>query len=98
MRLEVKREGLLRALEAVEPGLAARETAALQSTCFLFDGGFVVAYNDECRCRAPSGLPGGVSGAVPAKKFREYLSKLGEDALTLEFDGNSLRLRTPRGR
>ena len=92
------REEFIHLLESVQAGLAARETTALQSTCFVFDHGWINSYNDECRARVPSGLDKDICGAVPATKLLNLLSRLTEEDIYLDFDEQKLSIRTPKGR
>ncbi len=80
----VKRENLLKQLEAVSPGLSAKEILE-QSSCFVFKGGEVLTYNDEVACRADCPLPD-IEGAVPAKPLLAILAKLPDDDIDVAID------------
>ena len=62
--IEVNREELLKALQAVEPGLSSRGIIE-QSDCFIFHGDKVTTFNDEVSCTVKNPLPG-IEGVVPA--------------------------------
>lgn len=98
MAIVVNREELLRLLESVQPGLAARETIQ-QASCFVFHGGNVITYNDEVACKAPQPFQGGkIKGAVRAKKLLEALSKLTEDELGVEKEDGQIVFKGKAGR
>jgi len=79
----VSREAFLHVLESVAPGLSPREIVE-QSACVVFRGGRACTYNDEVSCRAPSGLPKEVEGAVQAEPLLALLRKLPEENVTVE--------------
>jgi len=74
------REELLRKLEAVAPGLATRE-AVEQSSCFVFDKGRLMTFNDEVACSIACDI--GVTGAVAAKPLLELLGKMAEKEIDI---------------
>lgn len=78
---KINRQELLQTLEAVSPGLAARE-AVEQSSCFIFRDGMVMTFNEEIGCAAPCDI--GITGAVVGKKLVEILGKLVEEDLEVE--------------
>lgn len=71
--MKKNREELLANLEAVAAGLATRETIE-QSSCFIFEGGRVITFNDEIACCIECDL--GFDGAVAATPLLELLRKL----------------------
>lgn len=87
----VNREKLLGALEAVTPGLAARELIE-QSSCFVFKSGRLCTFNDEVACSVASPVEG-IEGAVVAKPLTELLSKLSEDELDVTVDEGKFRVK-----
>lgn len=86
----MNREELLRTLEGVSPGLAAKELVN-QATCFVFRGGHVHTFNDEIACKAP--VPTAMSGAVPATRLLDLLRKLNEESLDVGVEGGELRVK-----
>ncbi len=81
--MRVQREGLLKVLELLTPGLAVRETIA-QSSCLVFsEDGRIMTFNEEVMASMPSPLK--LKGAVKAKPLLDLLSKLQDDA-DLEID------------
>lgn len=78
----INREELLAALEAVQPGLSAREVLE-QSSCFVLDKGRIHTFNDEVACSAPVKL-NGIKGAVQAAPLLAVLRKLTEEEVTIE--------------
>lgn len=74
MKARVERAEFLRRLEAVQPGLSARDILE-QSSCFVFRRGRVITFNDEVACRTPSSLPEEFTGAVAAKSLLSSLRK-----------------------
>lgn len=92
---KLPRLDLLRALEAVAPGLTPRESVA-QSNCFCFKGGYVMTYNEYVACRAKSGLPKSFTGAVPHKSLLAILNKLQAETVTVLERGGELVVRGAR--
>ena len=93
----VHRESLLKALEDLAPGLAAKEVVE-QSSDFVFDGKWILTYNDQVACRVPNKAPDGspmldLTGAIPAAKFTAILQKLQEEQLEAEVQDNTLVLK-----
>lgn len=79
----VNRESFLHSLEAVQAGLSRREIIE-QSSCFVFEGGRVVTFNDEISCQSPSGLDKKFVGAVQAESLLSILQKLPEEEIQIE--------------
>ena len=92
----VNRETLLAALEGVNPGVSAREQIE-QSSCYVFQDGQVISFNDEVSCRCPSGLDPKIKGAIHASEIHELLRKLPDDELGIEVKGDKLHI-TGRGK
>jgi len=78
--MQVNREELLNQLQSVEPGLSKREVIE-QSSCFVFQGGRVMTYNDEIACTYECSLD--IEGAVEAKPLLALLSKLNEQVVDI---------------
>ena len=91
------RAELLAQLEAVRPGLSTKEYIS-QSSCFAFRGGWVMTFNDDTSCRAPTGLPGEFTFAIKADPLTELLRKMTEDRIQLEFRGAELVVRGKGGK
>lgn len=83
--IRINREELLGKLQSVQAGLSTREILE-QSSCFVFQNGDVIAFNDEICCRTVSGLGRKFVGAVQAKPLLNLLGKLVEDEITVEED------------
>ena len=88
--MRVKREELLRRLEAASAGLAKREIIE-QSQCFVFSEGRVTTFNDEVAVRMDSPL--NVSGAVQAEPLLAVLRKMPEDELDVEVAEDGLMIK-----
>ena len=87
----VNRNSFLANLQALQPGLAVRESTT-DSQCFAFTQGMVMAFNDEIACRAPSPL-NGVKGTVQARPLLNLLNKLPEDTIKIWEEGDKLYLQ-----
>ena len=79
--MRVSRTEFLRVLESVSPGLSPREVTE-QSSCFVFDQGRVLTFNDEVCASRVSPVPDLV-GAVSAKPLMLLLDKLPEDEIDI---------------
>lgn len=88
--MRVNRENFLRCLESVTAGLAHREIIE-QSGCFVFKDNQVMTFNDEIACINKSPLK--MTGAVKAKPLLDLLSKLPDDDIDVEVQGNELLVR-----
>lgn len=62
----------------VKSGLSPREFIE-QSSCFVFQDGWVMTFNDEIACRAKIGME--ITGAVQATSLLEILQKLTDEEL-----------------
>jgi hypothetical protein len=76
--MEVKREDFLSDLEAVKAGLSPREFVE-QSSCFVFQNGWVMTFNDEVACRKKVGID--VTGAVQSSALLTILQKIQDEDL-----------------
>jgi DNA polymerase III sliding clamp (beta) subunit (PCNA family) len=74
----INREEFLRNLESVEPGLSPREILE-QSSCFIFQKGWIKTFNDEVACKIKSPLK--LEGAVQAAPLLAILRKLEEEEI-----------------
>jgi len=90
--MRIDREEFLKDLELVKGGLSPREFIE-QSSCFVFQKGMVMTFNDEVACRKKVGLK--ITGAVQAQLLLDILGKLDDPSLEvreneageLEFEG-----------
>lgn len=90
----INREGFVRQLEAVTPGLAPREILE-QSMCFIFnEKGTVQTYNDEISCTNKCDLT--LTGAVAAEPLLGILIKLPEDLLDISQINGELIIKGKR--
>ena len=71
--MQINKQKLLNALEAVKPGLANRELIE-QSNTFGFVNNKIVTYNDSISIQAPIDLD--IEGAVDATKFYGIINKM----------------------
>jgi DNA polymerase III sliding clamp (beta) subunit (PCNA family) len=89
--MRITRENFLGQLESVQPGLSAREIIE-QSSCFIFQEGEVVTYNDEIACRQECSLSD-VAGAVPAEPLLAILRKLNEEEIEVSSNEGELLIK-----
>jgi len=89
MSVKLGREEFLHTLESVQAGVSAKEILE-QSDCFILQGGKVITFNDEISCKAKSGLPKEITGAVKAEKLLELLRKLPEEHVEVSKEGQNL--------
>lgn len=88
----VNREELLRRLDAVASGLAARGETIEQSSCLALRGGRVHTFNDETFCSGPTGLGKEIEGAVAAKPLQDLLRKLPDEEVSVSQSEGVLRV------
>lgn len=92
--MKINREKFLEKLEMVRAGLSPREFIE-QSSCFVFEGGMVMTFNDEIACRTKIDID--ITGAIQATSLLDILGKLIDPELLvrendkgeLEFKGKS---------
>jgi len=92
-KMRVNREKLLNELESVRPGLSPKEIIE-QSSCFVFQEGSVMTYNDEVACRRKCSLE--ITGAVQAEPLLQMLQKLPNDEVDVEMGEGEFRLKAGR--
>ena len=80
--MKVNRNELLKALEAVKPGITNKEVIE-QTTSFAFMNGKVVTYNDNISISYPV-LGIDFTGAIKAEEFYKLLSKMKTDEIEME--------------
>lgn len=83
--MKINREQLLNDLETVKAGLSPREFIE-QSSCFVFQDGHVMTFNDEVACRKATELD--ITGAVQATNFLAILEKMEEPELMVRENAN----------
>lgn len=88
--MNVDRESLLAALEAVSPGLSA-SGALDQSQCFVFRKGKVHTFNEEQYCQAPLPVKG-LEGAAQARPLLEILRRFKEEEVEVSQDDEGKQL------
>lgn len=89
----INREKFLDNLNMVKAGLSAREFLE-QSSCFCFQDGMVMTFNDEISCRIKIGFD--IVGAVQSSTLLGILEKLEDEELkVVEHDGE-LEFRGPQ--
>ena len=93
--MRVEREKLLQDLESVLPGLSPKEIVE-QSSCFIFQDGKVMTFNDEVACRRPTSLK--LEGAVSAAPLVSILQKLTNDEVEFEPKESSLLVKAKNKR
>lgn len=89
MKQKIDREDFLNRLLVVRAGLSPREYVE-QSSCFVFDDGEVMTYNDEVACIKRSGLTASIRGAVPAQKLLDHLNKMTDEFMDVEVVDGSI--------
>lgn len=78
--MRINRESFLHDLESVEPGLSKREIVE-QSSCYVFQNGRILTYNDEIACRIKGPFAKDFTGAVPHEPLLNILRKLAEEEI-----------------
>lgn len=76
--MKINREDFLNSLNMVKGGLSPREFVE-QSSCFVFQEGVVMTFNDEVACRKEVGID--VTGAVQATALLDILGKIDDPEL-----------------
>lgn len=90
----VNREELLNILNLVKGGLSAREFIE-QSSCFVFQNGEVMTFNDEVACRMACPLD--ITGAVQSGPLLDVLAKVDDEELEVrENQESELEFRCKR--
>lgn len=94
--VSVSREGLLRVLQALRPGLAAKGDMVDSFSVFAFRGGRAYAYNGEILCRSRVPVPKDLEGSAPAGELLDVLGRLPADEVDLSWGEGSLTIRARR--
>lgn len=79
--MKIKRETFLKDLHMVRAGLSPREFIE-QSSCFVFDDGDVMTFNDEVACRKEVGI--NITGAIAATSLMAILEKMNDEFLMVQ--------------
>jgi DNA polymerase III sliding clamp (beta) subunit (PCNA family) len=95
MTQTLNRETLLNQLESIRPGLSAREVIQ-QSSCFVFQDGKVMTYNDEVACIQKTDLK--ITGAVQADPLVAVLAKLPSEFVEIDVTDSELVIRSGKSR
>lgn len=85
----LSRLDFLQALEATEVGLSPRDHS-VQSSCYAFKGGRVLAFNKDVFARCPSGLPADFEGVVSGKPLLEAIRGLPDEKVVVHAEGTRL--------
>ena len=94
--MQIKKDGLLTALEMVKPGLANKEIIE-QTTSFAFVDGRVVTYNDEISLSHPvEGLD--LTGAVQAENLYKFLARIKRDELDVVKEDSQIIIKSGRAK
>jgi len=94
--MKVNKAELQSVLEKVKPGLASKDLIE-QATSFAFVGDRVVTYNDEISVSHPvTGLD--VTGAVKAKALYDFLSKVKQEEIEIEWENNQVVISAGRSK
>lgn len=90
--MKLNRQEFLQRLDAVQPGLSPKELTE-QSSCFGFRNGWVLTFNDEVACKAPSRLPKEFLGAVKAHHLLAQLREWTEDDIDVEWTDTFITIK-----
>lgn len=85
----VSRQEFMSQLESISPGLSPREIIE-QSSCFVFEDGYVMTYNDEVACKLKLDMD--ITGAVQAKPLMAVLQRLPEETIKIKVDEGEMRV------
>ena len=92
--MKINREQFLNDLETVKAGLSPREFIE-QSSCFVFQDGEVMTFNDEVACR--KGVELKITGAIQATNLLAILEKIDDPELMVrENDKGELEFKGKR--
>lgn len=94
--MEINKQELIKALEAVRPGLATKEMIE-QSTSFCFIKGNIVTFNDNISVSYPFPLLN-LTGAVNANELYNLVRKLKTDEISMDFSDNEILIKAGRVR
>ena len=89
--MKINKADLLKALEAVKPGLSNKDFIE-QSTSFIFHNEYIVSYNDMISVRCP--FLTGIEGAVKANELYLLLSRCKKEEIDINYSDNELLIIT----
>ncbi len=92
---KIPRVSLLEVLGRVSYGLSPKDTIE-QSSCFVFDEGWVITYNDEITCRTQTTFPDTIHGAVDAVPLIRVLENLTDDEIGIETTAKEFQIHGNR--
>lgn len=81
--MKLNKDEFLDRLEMLESGLSNRETVE-QSSCIVFQGRWMMTFNDEVACRIKSGIE--MTGAVKADALLKILRKIKDPEISIHDD------------
>jgi DNA polymerase III sliding clamp (beta) subunit (PCNA family) len=93
--MKINRESLIKILEAIQPGLAAKEIVE-QSTSFIFSSGVVATCNDRISVSHPTPLE--LEGAVRADELYKMLKRMKREEVDLETSDKELKISCGRSK
>lgn len=94
--MKLNRQGFLKSLSLLRPGLSSRENIE-QSTCLVFRDGKISTFNDEVACIVKSPIK--IEGAVKANPLLQLLEKMSEDDIDIDIgEEGSIRVKGKRKR
>lgn len=85
-------------LESVGAGLAQPNDSVDQGRSYVFGNGWVRTYNEHVACRAKTGFPATIVGALDAKTFLTLLRKLTDDEITVSSTDKEVVVKGKRSR
>ena len=91
----VNRTRLLGLLSKVKVAIASQEFVE-QSTCFIFKGGRIFAYNDEIAVSTKADIDEEIVGAVSAKELVNLLGRVKEEEITVKATDTELNIISGR--
>jgi hypothetical protein len=94
MATRVNREEFKAALNRVEAGLSSRPFIE-QSTCYVFQDGWVSTYNEEISVTTETGLPDNLVAAVPSKPLLNVLDKIGCEQIKIDATASEFLITAP---
>lgn len=93
----INRGEFLATIEMVHPGLSTKDLIQ-QSSCYVFQQGWVLTFNGEVACRTKTPLPPEFEGAVPADELLKCLNNLQDDFVVIGKEDNKLNIRNETSR
>ena len=81
--MKIKREELLKRLEAVAPALTQKEVIE-QSSCLVFSEGKVMTFDDEVACSIK--VPLKIKGAIQGSQLLTLLRKMKEGSIDVKVE------------